>query len=118
MREVTNFRSSWILVRAHLAVEVWKTEKLARGSYGKPLVCIQRIEPDPRYATLVVDVGSDVQFQEVGNIRHSRAKAGPHIAHEEGHNPNVASTLEGVDHQTPWQRALDSSRVVGPVEEQ
>ena len=92
-------------------------------SNGERLVCVQRVEPDAGHALLVVDIGSNVQFQEIGNAWQSGQKLGRTSRMKKGTIPMSPFAFKGIDSSSlavtcsglPWGRSSSAETVDRPT---
>jgi hypothetical protein len=63
----------------------------------------------------IVDIGADIQFEEVADARNRRAESRTYSTHEKGHNGQPSFTLKSIHKETGWQCALDLCGIPTPV---
>ena len=80
------------------------------------MIGIQRVEPNPGSAVVIIDISSDVQLQEIGCSEEGREQAGTHISHEKGDDAEISGVLERIHIQSLWQGLLDDVRIKLPVQ--
>jgi len=101
----------------HPGVLVGKVEEASGQLDGDGLVAIEREEPHSGSAVFIVDVGADVEFEEVGEPGNGGKKARSHLLHLEGDETEVGFALVEIDGEAVGDSVGDDLWVNLPVEE-
>ena len=72
--------------------------KLASGYEARYISgTIEAEEPDARFPTFAVNIGSNVGFEKVTQVRHVRKSRRANVSHFEGNETDVRLVLKGID---------------------
>jgi hypothetical protein len=83
-----------LMLEEHSAVRVWQPKEAPGQFDGNCVGRVQTEKPDPGTATLVMHVGSHVDFVKARQAPHRGASDGSHTGHREWHEPDIRTTVE------------------------
>lgn len=103
---------------SYLGVSISEVEEGSGKVDSEWTICIEREEPDPGSSGFIVDVGSNIELQEVGDPWKRRKEPWANPAHGEGDNSEPSLVLVGVNREALGKAGLEVTRGERPVEKE